>query len=67
MCTWDDTYAIVQLLKREYPAVKPEDVSLSMIQKWTISLPEFCDDPDLANEEILSSILIEWFEEFYEL
>lgn len=66
MFTWDDTFAIVQQLKRLYPEVNPEEVSLNQISQWTISLPDFCDDPGLANEEILNSILIEWFEEFYE-
>ncbi len=37
--------------------VSPMDFS------WTVALPEFADDPALANEELLSAIYQEWFEE----
>ena len=34
-----------------------------MIYSWTVKLPDFRDDPELANEAILSAIYQEWFEE----
>jgi FeS assembly protein IscX len=61
--TWDDSYAIALALIKKYPQINLEEVSLSMIYKWTIALPEFQDDPVLANESILASIYQEWFEE----
>lgn len=61
--TWEDSYAIAVALKALYPQVPIEDVSLGMIFAWTIRLPGFMDDPELANEGILQSIYQEWFEE----
>lgn len=61
--TWDDSYAIARALQKLYPAAELEDVSLAMIFRWTVALPEFCDDPKIVNDEILSAILQEWFEE----
>jgi FeS assembly protein IscX len=40
-----------------------EQVSLDMIYRWTVALPGFRDDRELANEEILAAIYQEWFEE----
>ena len=61
--TWDDSFAVALALSRAYPQVDLEAVSLGMIYRWTIALPEFIDDPRMANEEILASIYQEWYEE----
>lgn len=61
--TWDDTYAIALALKERYPQARLEDISLGMIYRWVLELPGFDDDPQLANDQILSSIFQEWFEE----
>ena len=61
--TWDDSYAIAKALMRLHPAVELENVSLNMIYDWTIAVPGFADDPQLANDEILAAIYQEWFEE----
>lgn len=61
--TWDDSYAIALALLRLYPEQDLEAVSLGMIYAWTVALPEFDDDPSLANDQILSAIYQEWFEE----
>jgi FeS assembly protein IscX len=61
--TWDDSYAIARALMKEYPDIKLENVSLFMIYEWTLALPEFSDEPVLANDSILASIYQEWFEE----
>lgn len=34
-----------------------------MVFEWTIELPEFDDDRELANDGILAAIYQEWFEE----
>ena len=44
------------------------DVVISMnaegnILDWTLALPNFEDDPELANDEILLAIYQEWYEE----
>jgi FeS assembly protein IscX len=46
-----------------YPDVILEEVSLGMIYRWTTLLPEFQDDPGLANDVILTSIYQAWLEE----
>ncbi len=65
MYTWEDTYAVARLLQERYPNINLEDVSLDTIYRWTLQLPEFSDDPEHANEEILCAIFHEWFEEVY--
>jgi FeS assembly protein IscX len=61
--TWDDSFAIARALMKLHPQVHLEDVSLHMIYEWTLALPEFSDEPVLANDSILASIYQEWFEE----
>jgi FeS assembly protein IscX len=61
--TWDDTYAIALALKRLHPQVDLEQVSLNMVYEWTLALPGFVDEPELANDGILAAIFQEWFEE----
>lgn len=63
MLTWDDSYAIAKALREQHPDVNLEDVSLHAIYRWTVALPEFDDDPVLANDEILAAIVQEWLEE----
>jgi FeS assembly protein IscX len=61
--SWEDSYSIALALKEQHPQVNLENVSLGMIYRWTIALPEFEDDPELVNDAILSAIYQEWFEE----
>lgn len=60
---WDAIYEIVLALKAEHPQQNLEDVSLGEIFRWTVALPGFADDPELANDEILAAIYQEWYEE----
>jgi FeS assembly protein IscX len=61
--TWDDSFAIALALRQANPGVNLEQVSLGMIYRWVLDLPNFDDDPVLANEKILEAIYLEWFEE----
>ncbi len=61
--TWESTYAIALALKRAHPGIDIEIVTLGTIQEWTLALQEFEDDPALANDEILSAIYQDWYEE----
>ncbi len=63
MLTWDDSYAIAQVLRLNHPDVHLEDISLEMIYRWVIGLAEFEDDRNLANDQVLTAIYQEWFEE----
>ena len=61
--TWESTYAIARALQKAHPGVDLAEVSLGMIEAWTLELPNFEDDPALANEAILMRIYQDWFEE----
>jgi FeS assembly protein IscX len=60
---WDATYALARALIAAHPDVDVEHVSLEMVYRWVLELPEFDDDPALGHEAILLSILQEWYEE----
>ena len=60
---WEATFAIAITLKREHPDVNIENVTLRQIYEWTLQLPDFDDDPALANDDILYAIYQDWFEE----
>ena len=60
---WESTYAIAIALRRLYPKVSMESVTLSQIYTWTINLPGFEDDPSLCNDDILNAIFQDWYEE----
>jgi len=60
---WETSYAIALELKRLHPDVNIADVTLQQIYDWTLKLQEFEDDPALCNDDILSAIYQEWFEE----
>ncbi len=61
--TWESTYAIALALKVEHPAIDMETVTLGDVQRWTMALEDFDDDPALVNDEILSAIYQDWYEE----
>ena len=61
--SWDATYAIAKELMRQHPKCDLGEVSLNQIYLWTIALPDFDDDPALANEAILAEIFRVWYEE----
>ena len=63
MLTWEDSYALALALREVHPDVDLEDVSLDMIYRWTLALPDFSDDRELANDGILRAIYRDWFEE----
>lgn len=60
---WDDTFGIVQSLRRSHPQVNFEELSLAMLYNWIVALVEFDNDPSLVNDEILMLIFNEWYEE----
>jgi FeS assembly protein IscX len=40
-----------------------KEVTLQKIYEWTVALPQFADDPALVNDDFLTAIYQEWFEE----
>ena len=61
--SWEGTYAIALELRRAHSDIDLEGVSLQQIYAWTVALPEFDDDPSLANDDILDAIVQDWYEE----
>ena len=60
---WDSTFAIALALKKAHPGVDMESVTLGDIFAWTIALPGFDDEPAMVNDEILTAIFQDWYEE----
>lgn len=60
---WESTFAIALALKNRHPQADLVNVSLGDIYHWTLALEGFDDDPALVNDEILSAIYQDWFEE----
>ena len=60
---WDSSYEIVLALMDLYPDIELETLSLGGLQARIAVLPDFADDPELANDGILKAILREWYEE----
>ncbi len=60
---WDAAYEIVLALKAQHPSEDLEDLSLEKLFEWIVALPNFQDDPALANHDILMAIYQEWYEE----
>ncbi|MBK9751684.1 MAG: Fe-S cluster assembly protein IscX [Chloroflexi bacterium] len=60
---WENSYEIVLTLMERYPDVPVESVGMDQLYRMIVELPEFADDPRLANEGILRDILREWYEE----
>lgn len=60
---WESTYEIVLALMEQYPDLDMDAVGLNELNEYIVALPNFADDPRLANEGILSEILREWYEE----
>lgn len=60
---WDDSYALALRLMELFPQIPLAEVTLGMLSEWVRQLPEFADDPDMVNDELLTAILQEWLEE----
>ncbi|MBN1303750.1 MAG: Fe-S cluster assembly protein IscX [Anaerolineales bacterium] len=61
--TWEATYAISLALRNAHPNTDLEQLSLQQIYTWTVQLDNFDDDPGIVNDEILSAIFQDWYEE----
>lgn len=64
---WDGAFAIARQLQAAQPHIDLSQVTLNMLYNWVIALPDFKDDPDLANDDLLAAIYQEWYEETHPL
>ena len=60
---WDSSYAVARRLIAAHPDVDLSAVTLNMVYSWVIALPDFVDDPQLVNDDLLQAIYQEWYEE----
>lgn len=60
---WDATYEIVLALIDAHPDADLDAMGLEHLYQLIVSLPDFADDVELANDSILTEILREWYEE----
>lgn len=60
---WDTPYEIVLALCAAHPDTDLDTVGLGDLLEWVVALPNFADDPDLVNDDMLNDILREWYEE----
>jgi FeS assembly protein IscX len=60
---WEPTYEIVLALIEAHPNVTIEAVGYHQLLAWITALPNFADDPAIVSEELLRTILREWYEE----
>jgi FeS assembly protein IscX len=64
---WESTYEIVLRLMEIYPTLDLDTLGLKQLLDMVLALPEFADDPRLANDALLNEILREWFEELNQI
>ncbi len=60
---WNSSFSVVRRLIAAHPGVDLRVVTLKMLCNWVIALPDFADDPQLVNDELLQAICQEWYEE----
>ncbi len=60
---WEASYDIVLSLIEHYPDADVETVGLDQLYRMVVALPDFADNPTMANDKILEDILREWYEE----
>lgn len=60
---WDASLEIVFALQEAHPDVDVDSIGIEELYHWIIELPNFADDPEFANDGILTDILREWYEE----
>ncbi len=59
---WDASYAVARRLDEAHPGVDLSTVTLNTLWAWVLALPEFADDPQLANDDLLEAIYQDWYE-----
>ena len=60
---WESSYEIVLSLMETFPELDVETVGVEQLYQMVIALPDFADDPQMVNDEILEQLLREWYEE----
>lgn len=59
---WNDIEDIAEALEEHYPDEEVEDIRLADLHDLIITLNEFDDDTDRANDRILEAVREAWLE-----
>lgn len=46
-----------------HPDADLDRLGLEQLNRWILELPDFGDDPHLVNDDILTDVLRDWYEE----
>ena len=60
---WSDVQRIAEELYDADPDLDPLTLSLVKLHDMVVKLPDFADDPQKSNEQILEAILQAWLNE----
>lgn len=60
---WSDVQRIAEELYDADPDLDPLTLSFVKLQDMVVKLPDFADDPQKSNEQILEAILQAWLNE----
>ena len=64
--SWDSPYAVALALIEAHAELNVEDIGYEQLVTLVTALPNFIDDPELANEKLLDDIIRDWYEEVSE-
>lgn len=63
MLDWESSHALALALMAAHPDAELDALGLEQLQAWILELPGFVDDPALVNDDILTDVLRDWYEE----
>ncbi len=63
MLDWESSHALARALMDAHPDVDLDTLGLEQLNAWILELPDFGDDPHLVNDDILTDVLRDWYEE----
>lgn len=63
MLDWESSHALALALMVAHPDAELDALGLEQLQAWILELPGFVDDPALVNDDILTDVLRDWYEE----
>ncbi|MDR1530472.1 MAG: Fe-S cluster assembly protein IscX [Burkholderiales bacterium] len=63
---WRDSLEIAQALADTHANIDPRTIRYTDLHRWICALPDFKDNPEACNEQILESIQTAWIDEVAE-
>ncbi|HUI11135.1 MAG TPA: Fe-S cluster assembly protein IscX [Bacteroidota bacterium] len=60
--TWRDVEGLARELADRFPGEDPLAVDFRRLRDLVLTIPSFCDEPDIATDETLEEIQAAWYE-----